>query len=352
MTLVQLPVAGRPTRAPEPLRKIALEEHFFAPENTDPKGGFDPAAFANETGIEVEYLTVAMKRIADFHGQRLEEMDVAGIDVAILSLNGPGIEFFADVEKAKAQATHVNDFLAEQIQRSPTRFRGFASVPLLDTDAAVRELHRAVNELGFPGVLINGYVQSPDPDVGHYLDDDRFLPFWEAVAELDVPVYLHPRQSLQPVLHAMYAGHKQLGGATWGFAPETATHALRLVYSGLFDRLPKLNVILGHLGEGIPYLTWRIQKNFEYNPFGHQVERRLQDYLSDNFYITTSGNCSDPALTCALVTMGADRIMFATDYPWAMSDETARWIETIQIAERDRRKIAHGNAAALFRLDR
>lgn len=351
MALEQLPVLGLPTREAQPLRKIAIEEHFMPPENTEPGSQFDVAAFAKLGGIELDYLRVVMKRMGDLHNKRVEEMDAAGIDVSILSLSAAGIEGLADPEEAKTKAHRINDFLAEQVERSRGRFLGFASVPLLGGEAAVRELRRAVLELGFRGVMINGYVQDADPDKGHYLDAERFLPFWEAIAELGVPVYLHPRLSLPPVHRALYGDHPELAGATWGFAPETATHALRLVYSGLFDRFPGINIILGHLGETIPYFSWRIQKYIQYNPFGHRVERRLQDYLSDNFFITTSGNYSDQALICALLTMGADRIMFATDYPFGMSDEAARWLESTSISERDRRKIGRSNAAALFGIE-
>jgi 2,3-dihydroxybenzoate decarboxylase len=139
-------------------------------------------------------------------------------------------------------------------------------------------------------------------------------------------------------------------GAAWGFAPETATHALRLVYSGLFDRLPNLTLILGHLGETLPYFAWRIQHCFEYNPSNKRVRKRLQDYLCENFYVTTSGNFNDQALICALLTIGADRILFSADYPYEMMAPAARWIEHAPISENDRRKIAHRNASVLFGL--
>jgi 2,3-dihydroxybenzoate decarboxylase len=162
-----------------------------------------------------------------------------------------------------------------------------------------------------------------------------------------VPVYLHPRPPLE---QRIYEGHRQLIGATWGFAPETATHALRLVYSGLLDRYPSVTIVLGHLGETLPHFAWRIQHCFEFNPSDKRVARRLQDYLSDNFYVTTSGNFSDQALIAAMLTMGADRILFAVDYPYETMDPAARWIERAPISENDRRKIASGNARRLFRL--
>ncbi|MEZ2578461.1 amidohydrolase family protein [Buttiauxella ferragutiae] len=349
MTIAVLPKVGLPAKATPRLKKIAFEEHFSADAIMSPGVAVNPEKHAANLGLEVELTRILLDRLRDLHCARIEEMDAAGIDIAVLSLQAAGIEGIADAHEAINRSRKINDFLANEVQRSNGRFAGFASVPLQDPQAAAAELRRAVLELGFVGVMVNGYVSKPDGGAW-YLDDARFMPFWQTVSDLAVPVYIHPRPSLPAVQDALYAGHPELVGATWGFAPETATHALRLVYSGLFDRFPKVQVILGHMGETLPFFAWRIQHCFEYNPLGHQVERRLQDYLADNFYITTSGNCSDQALICALLTVGADRICFSTDYPYERSDEAARWIERAPISEGDRRKIAHGNAAKLFNL--
>jgi 2,3-dihydroxybenzoate decarboxylase len=288
------------------------------------------------------------ERLTDFDGHRLAAMDAAGIDVSILSHTVPGVQGIVDAADATAAAREVNDFLAERVAaRHPARFAGFASVALQDPDAAARELERCVTRLGFKGAMINGYTDVADARGGAYLDDAACLPFWEAAAALGVPVYLHPRPALD---QRLYAGHAQLLGATWGFAPETATHALRIVHSGLLDRLPGLTIILGHLGETLPHFAWRIQHCFEYNPSDKRLERRLQDYLADNFYVTTSGHFSDQALISALLTIGADRILFAVDYPYESMGPAAAWLERAPISETDRRKIAHLNARRLFRL--
>ena len=181
-----------------------------------------------------------------------------------------------DPATAVSAARDVNDRLASEVARRPDRYAGFASIAVQDPDAAAIELERAVTRLGFKGAMINGYTNTRDWQRVEYLDEPRFLPFWEAAAALGVPIYLHPRPALD---QRIFQGHSELIGATWGFAPEAATHALRLVYSGLFDRLPSLTVILGHLGETLPYFSWRIQHCFEYNPSDKRVERRLQDYL-------------------------------------------------------------------------
>jgi predicted TIM-barrel fold metal-dependent hydrolase len=345
MGLIELPRIGGPTKAAPALRKIALEEHYAVPEPGN--GRAQPSAMSRDAGLDEAFLDAVRRRMHDLHGSRILEMDESGIDVSILSLRSPGTEGIPDAAKAATTARETNDFLAAEIAKSNGRLAGFACVALQDTRAAIGELERAIRVLGFKGALVNGYVNIDGPDDAHYLDEERFFPFWEAVAALGVPVYLHPRA---PLDRRSYAGHKELLGATWGFAPETATHALRLVYSGLFDRLPGLTVILGHMGETLPFFAWRIQHCFEWNPAGKRLEKRLQDYLCDNFFITTSGNNSDQALICALLTVGSDRILFSTDYPFEMATDAARWIERAPISELDRRKIAYQNAQRLFAL--
>jgi 2,3-dihydroxybenzoate decarboxylase len=258
------------------------------------------------------------------------------------------VQGIVDRDEAVAVAREINDFLADEaIAAHPDRFAGFASVPLQDPAGAAKELERCVTRLGFKGAMVNGYSNIGDAHTGEYLDAPKFLPFWEAAAALQVPVYLHPRAALD---QRIYDGHAELIGATWGFAPETATHALRLVYSGLLDRLPNVTIVLGHLGETLPSFAWRIQHCFEYNPSDKRLERRLQDYLCENFFVTTSGNFSDQALIGALLTIGSDRILFAVDYPYETMEPAACWIEDAPISENDRRKIAYGNARQLFKL--
>jgi 2,3-dihydroxybenzoate decarboxylase len=333
------------------LRKVALEEHF------DHLGVVSGAGQRRGVGIDDlvhsmryddDWFGIVTTRLAEFGELRLAEMDASGIDVAVLSQTVPGVQGIRDAADAAAAARDINDFVAsEVIGRHPTRYSAFASIALHDATAAARELERCVTRLSFKGAMMNGYSElAGDPSV-EYLDAPRLLPFWEAAASLGVPIYVHPRPPLE---QRSYEGHPELLGATWGFAPETATHALRLVYSGLFDRLPDLTVILGHLGETLPYFSWRIQHCFEYNPADKRPQKRLQDYLCENFYVTTSGNFSDQALITALLTLGADRILFSADYPYEMMQQAARWLERAPISENDRRKIAHGNARRLLRL--
>jgi predicted TIM-barrel fold metal-dependent hydrolase len=343
-----LPAAGKPPAAP-PLDKIAVEEHFnFLSAPSHASGSVDLEGLVRSMDYDRAWSAIVNERLTEFEAQRLAAMDASGISTAILSHTVPGVQGIVDATTAIAAAREANDFLAEVVARHPDRYAGFASVPLQDPNAAAIELERAVRRLRFKGVMVNGYSNIGDARTGEYLDEPKFLPFWEAVAALDVPVYLHPRPALD---QRIYDGHHELIGATWGFAPETATHALRLVYSGLFDRFPAVTLVLGHLGETLPAFAWRIQHCFEYNPSDKRVERRLQDYLADNFCVTTSGNFNDQALIGAILTIGADRILFAVDYPYEMMEPAARWIEQAPISENDRRKIAAGNARTLFRLE-
>jgi 2,3-dihydroxybenzoate decarboxylase len=344
-----LPAIGRPPEAPM-LRKIAVEEHFDLPGAAHDAGarrGAGVGDLVQSMRYDSRWFDIVNGRLAEFDELRLAEMDASGIDVAVLSQTVPGVQGISDAADAAAAARDINDFLAtEVLARHPARYAGFASIALHDAESAALELDRCVTRLKLEGAMINGYSDGPGGAI-EYLDAPRLLPFWEAAASLGVPIYLHPRP---PADRRAYEGHAELLGATWGFAPETATHALRLIYSGLFDRLPDLTLVLGHLGETLPYFAWRIQHCFEYNPADRRLRKRLQDYLCENIFVTTSGSFSDQTLIAAILTVGADRILFAADYPYEMPQQAARWLERAPISENDRRKIAHGNARQLLRM--
>jgi 2,3-dihydroxybenzoate decarboxylase len=331
------------------LPKIALEEAFLGPDEV--RRILDDDELLERTsaggGVTPGFYRPVMARLAEFDEVRLGDMDDNGIEHTVLSLTAPGVQRLTDMARATAEARRLNDFLAEQIARHPDRYTGFAAVALQDPDGAAAELERAVTALGLRGALVNGYTNVGDTRHGAYLDDPAFHGFWEAVQDLDVPVYLHPRTAL-PDGQVAYDGHPELVGATWGFGTETATHTLRMIFSGLFDRFPRLKLILGHLGEGLPALLWRTQYNFNRNPFDKKIDKTLPEYFADNIWLTTSGNFSDQALINAILTVGADHIMFSVDYPYADNALACRWIESAPISENDRRKIAHGNARRMF----
>jgi predicted TIM-barrel fold metal-dependent hydrolase len=218
-----------------------------------------------------------------------------------------------------------------------------------DPQVAVRELTRCVKELGFCGALVNGFSQVGEADSAVFYDLPQYRPFWAAVQQLDVPVYLHPREPLATRQQA-YEGHPWFVASAWGFAVETSIHALRLMGSGLFDEYPKLKVILGHLGEGLPFNIWRVDHRIAKAPLGIKAKLPMAQYLRENFYITTSGNFRTQTLVDAMLEVGADRILYSVDYPYEDMGEATEWFDHAAIGEPDRVKIGRSNAQKLFGL--
>ena len=322
-------------------RKIALEEHFALEETL--RDCYYPGVFG-------PLWRDFRRRLLDLQDERLLEMDKHGIEFVILSLNSPAVQAVPDLKQAVEMARKANDILANAIAARPDRFAGFCAVPLQDPDAAIVELKRGIMELGFKGILVNGFSQVGSPDSAVYLDDSRYLPMWAAVEELDVPFYLHPRDPL-PSRMPVYDGHPWFFGSNLAFGIETMIHALRLMASGLFDRHPKLKIILGHLGEGLPAAIWRIDHRLRKAPRGIPARRKMAEYLCSNFYITTSGNFRTPTLVDAMMEIGSDRILFSVDHPFEETIDAARWFDEAPISETDRVKIGRTNALALFRME-
>jgi predicted TIM-barrel fold metal-dependent hydrolase len=324
--------------------KIALEEHFAITETVQDSAGFVPGTYWDEL----------QARLLDIHGTRLRLMDEHDIELSILSLNAPAVQAIQDRGRAIEMARRANDFLAEQVEQNPDRFRAFAALPLQDPDAAAEELGRCVTELGFVGALVNGFSQDAEQGGGEdllYYDLPQYRPFWAEVAKLDVPFYLHPRNPL-PRDGRIYEGHPWLLGPTWGFAQETAVHALRLMDSGLFDEHPSLQIVLGHMGEGIPAMLWRADHRNAWvvTPPAYPAQRKFVDYFTQNFHITTSGNFRTQTLIDAILEIGSDRIMFSTDWPFENISHAADWFDSASISEADRLKIGSFNARRLFKL--
>lgn len=319
--------------------KIALEEHFAIPETLMDSAGFVPG----------DYWTELQSRLLDIQDKRMKLMDAHGIETMILSLNAPAVQAIAETGRAIDIARRANDALAEECAKRPDRFRAFAALPLQDPEAAARELERCVKDMGFVGALVNGFSQRADTNALLYYDLPQYRGFWATVAALDVPFYLHPRNPLAEDSR-IYEGHPWLMGPTWAFAQETAVHALRLMGSGLFDEHPNLRIILGHMGEGLPYMMWRIDNRNAWVkvPPKYPAKRRIAEYFNENFYITTSGNFRTQTLIDAMLEIGADRILFSTDWPFENIDHAADWFDTTTIAEADRVKIGRTNAKLLF----
>ena len=322
---------------------IALEEHFAIADTLDDSEQYAATAGASSAAAWSELRA----KLLDVDAMRLAEMDAYGIERSVLSLNSPGIQGIVDVARAIDAARRGNDALADAIARHPTRFSGFAALPMQDPDAAAAEFTRSIRELGLKGALVNGFSQIGSPNDVIYYDDPRYASFWSVVEQLGAPFYLHPRDPL-PTREPIYDGHPWLTGPVWAFAMETAIHALRLMASGLFDRHPGLTLILGHLGEGLPYNIWRADHRLRKVSRGMPARRPLGDYLRANFYLTTSGNFRTPTLMDAIAEVGVARILFSVDYPFERTVDAVDWFKDVPLAEADRRAIAAENSAGLF----
>jgi len=335
------PVARKSMDADEPgpapmIGKIALEEHFVLAETID-------------TSYAVRDLPPETRhKILDVGSGRIAEMDRGGLDICILSLTAPGVQAVPNITQAIAQARRTNDYLAENVAKNPKRLKGFATLPLQDPDAAARELTRCVRDLGFCGALVNGFSQIGESDSAVFYDLPQYRSFWATVQELDVPFYLHPRDPLAS-RQQCYEGYRWLAGSPWGFAVETSIHALRLMASGLFDEYPKLKVILGHLGEGLPFGIWRVDHRISRGSGTPKAKLPMSHYLRENFYITTSGNFRTQALTNVILEVGADRVLYSVDYPYEDVVEAREWFDQASISESDRMKIARTNVQKLLR---
>lgn len=328
-------------------RKIVLEEHLSTPLNNC---FWDAASEAARNGRA--YMDDVEARLLDVD-RRLDEMDRNGIDIAIVSLTSPGAQSIIAPGEAVGFARKTNDEIKEKFTaRNPERLRAFATVALQSPREAADELERAVKELGMLGALIIGYTNVGSADSAQYLDEPPVWEFWDRVAQLGVPVYLHPREPL-PSQQRIYAGYASLVGSAWGFAHETATHAVRLMLSGLFDRYPNLTVILGHLGEGLPLMLPRLEHRLRMQREGvglGAAQCAVGDYLSRNFYITTSGHFHTVGLHSAIAEIGTDRVLFSVDYPYESMATASEWFDNAVIAANDREKIGRDNAMRLFRL--
>jgi len=322
--------------------KIALEEHFATAATLA-----DSQVFGKDVWDELG------PRLTDFQDRRLRFMDASGVELMILSLNAPAVQAIHDVKRAVGVAREANDILAVEIAKRPDRFKGFAALPMQDPDEAARELTRCVKDLGFVGALVNGFSQAGSATSTLYYDLPQYRPFWRTVAELDVPFYLHPRNPLPGAIPG-YDGHNWLLGPNWAFHAETAVHALRLIGSGLFDEHPGLQIILGHLGEGIPAYLWRVDHRNDWMKARHRYAARkwVADYFRSNFVLTTSGNFSTSALTQAIAEIGIDRVLWSADYPFEDVSDAADWLDTMPISEADRQKIGRTNALKLFKLSK
>ena len=320
---------------PGKVRKIVLEEHFTTPS-------IAPYATEVVKMVDPAFSAYVGPRLLDFDEYRLEDMDRNGIDMCVLSANSPGVQLEPEADKAVDIAHAANDFLALQMNKHPTRFAGFAHLALQDPKAAAAELARCVNSLGMKGALINGHTN------GAYLDEEKFWPVWEKAEELGVPIYLHPADP--PSVPPNVAGYPEMFGPGFAWGAETSGHALRIIYGGIFDRFPKATLILGHMGEALPYWLWRLDSRYAMMRHRQEIKKRPSQYIRENIMITTAGVFSSAPLLCAIEALGSERILFSVDYPYEYTEQAVTFIEGVPIDEGDRENICHTNAERLLKL--
>ena len=309
-----------------PNQIIAIEEHFTSPQ-------LRKLIAPREGPIQ--------KMLDEMGGQRIKDMDEAGIDIAVLSENNPAAHNL-DPETSVTMAKASNDFLHEQIQANPKRFKGFAALPLPDPKAAADELERGVTKLGLLGAMIMGTTK------GQFIDDKKFWPVFERASKLDVPVYIHPSPVKPALVEAFFKDHATaLQGSPLGFGLETLTHTFRLITSGLFDRYPNLKIVVGHLGETAPFTLWRTDHNLAKQM---KLPEAFSDYYKTHFWLTTSGAFSNSALNCAIAEMGVERIMFAVDWPYIDNALGTKWLKAAPLSDHDRALIFEGNARKLLKM--
>ena len=310
------------------VKKIALEEHFLCP-------GFEGYWRATVADVDPKFLNHVAGRLSDFGEVRLNAMDEAGIARAVLGLAGPGVQAERDTSTAIRNARAAHDFLAREVQRRPDRYAGFAHLPMQDANAAADELERCMRELKFCGAMINGHTH------GQYLDHPDLYPFWERADALGAAIYIHPADPVaQP---SVLSGYKVLMRPMWGWGFETGSHALRLIVSGHFDRFPRSKLMLGHLGETLPFLLWRLDSRAEFH--GLKLGRPPSQYIRENILVATSGMCSAEPLNCSIAALGLDRVMFAADHPFESAHEAGEFMDHVPLADAARQDIAFNNAA-------
>lgn len=337
-------------------RRIATEEAFAPPEmieiyrrllagpNVDP--GFQGLMgfYMSSPSERAQHI---MRCLQDLDALRLAHMDEAGIDHQVLALTSPGVQVM-DKASAVSFARHANDFLADAVRRHPARFTGMIAVAPQDPAEAAKEIQRGVNQLGMHAVVINSHTQ------GEYLSDPKFWDIFEAAQALDAPIYLHPN-ALPPKMIEPFQ-ECGLDGAIYGFGVETGLHALRLITAGVFDRFPRLQIILGHMGEALPFWAYRLDYMHRATVASKRyasvqpTARKPSDYLRENFHITNSGVAWDSAIKFTQDLVGVDRVLYAMDYPYQYAAEEVARLDAMAMRDADKKKFFQSNAENLFKI--
>jgi len=325
-----------------PMKKIAIEEHWATKELSELSAKTSKGQ-KNAEWRDPKAFSVSFPKLWDFEKMRLPMMDDLGITVQVLSISHNVLQQLTDAETSIPLARRINNTEAEFIRSYPGRFAGFASLPTAAPEEAAKELERAVTKLEFKGAMINGHSN------WHYLDEPQYRVIWERAAALGVPIYLHPNEPSAESAK-IYDGYTELMGPTWAWGVETATHALRIIVSGIFDEFPTSTLILGHMGESLPYLLGRLDEGYAMCLKGKKLKKPVSEYIRENVMITTSGLYRPEALLCAMAALGADRILYAVDYPFADPAASMAAFEKTPMSDADREKIFHGNAERVLKL--
>ena len=337
-----------------PYQRIACEEAFITPDlsralwdliNNDPPD--DPGFISMWRGIRSNERF--MGRLLDLGDARIADMDATGIDKQILMVTAPGVQVF-DAPTGAALARSVNDQLADACNKYPDRFVGMAAIAPQDPPGAARELERSKTRLGFKGAVINSHTH------GEYLDDPKYWEIFEAAAALRAPLYIHPTPPPQPLIGPYLS--RGLEGPLAGFSAEVYLHTLAIITAGVFDRFPGLRIIIGHLGEGLPYLMYRLDYMQQHaarpglrgKKDGTKLHKKISDYMKENIYITTSGMAWPPAIMFAQSVLGTERVLYAMDYPYQFDLDEVIATDGIPISDADRKKLYQDNAKTVYSL--
>lgn len=320
------------------MRTITIEDHFTTEAVAQANAAVATGA------VRREFPPGVLAKLRELGEPRIADLDAAGIDLQVISLQAPAVQLL-DAATAVPLARETNDVLADAVRRRPDRLAGLATVPTSDPEAAAAELERCVRDLGFKGAFVGGLCQ------GRFLDEQFFWPFLERAEALGVPIYLHPAPPPAQIAECYYGGlaprvSAVLSTSGWGWHIETGLHALRLIVAGVFDRFPRLQVVIGHMGEAIPFMQWRIDTTLSQAVTG--LQRSVSEYLRENVWVTTSGFFTLPPLLNLLLTVGVDRVIFSVDYPFASNEAGKAFLDSLELAQPDLEKIAHGNAERLL----
>lgn len=340
-----------------PYRRIATEEAWITPELLARYRKMLEEHSSNDPGFESLWGHYGMgpsersiqvrERLLDLGERRIRDMDAAGIDMQLLLLTTPGVQLF-DAATAVSLAISSNDQVCEAVRRQPERFAALAAIAPQDPQAAAKELERSVTQLKLKGAVVNSHAR------GEYLDDQKFWPIFEAAEALDAPIYIHPnsppRDMVAPFLQ------RGLDGAIYGFAVECGLHLLSIITSGVFDRFPKLQIVVGHLGEGLPFWMFRLdfmhraQVSSKRYKCLKPLKRKVSDYLRENVYFTTSGMAWEPAITFTRSVVGPDRVLYAMDYPYQYVPEEVTAMDQLPYSEQEKRAFFQLTAQKIFKL--